>query len=55
MSGRGQEPPDFHSDEQRQAYDHERRLWEAQLGWKNVYLECGWDVEAEEQTTFRRD
>lgn len=20
-----------------------------------MYLECGWDVEAEEQTTFRRD
>lgn len=35
--------------------DHERRLWEAQRGLKDVYLECGWDVEAEEQTTFRRD
>lgn len=52
---RGQENSDFGNDEQQNTYDHERRLWEAQRGLKDVYLECGWDVEAEEQTTFRRD
>jgi hypothetical protein len=52
---RGQEPPDFDSNEQRETYDHERKLWEAQRGLKDVYLECGWDMEAKEQTTSRRD
>lgn len=52
---RGQEPPEFDSGEQRETYDHESRLWEAQRGLKDTYLACGWDVEAKEQTTFRRD
>lgn len=38
----GQKPPDFDSDEHRDTYDHERRLWKAQRGLKDVYLECGW-------------
>jgi len=34
---RGQEPPGFDSDKQREIYDHERRLCEAQRGLKDVY------------------
>ena len=37
-----------------QRREHERRLWAARRELKDVYLECGWDVEAKEQTTFRR-
>lgn len=52
---RGQEPPEFGSDQQRETYDRERRLWEAQRELKDVYLACRWDVDAKEQNTFRRD
>lgn len=34
-------------------FQAERRVWEATCGLADMYLECGWDVNAIVQTSFR--
>ena len=35
--------------------DQDYKIWQAEMHLKELYLECGWDVNAVEQSTFRRD
>lgn len=35
--------------------DEDFKVWQAVMHLKDLFLECGWDVDAVEQTTFRRD
>jgi hypothetical protein len=47
--------PDDPTDAQRQSFERSRNIWQAEYGLKAIYLDCGWDVNALEQTNFRRN
>lgn len=43
------------TDAQRRSFERRQRVWQAERGLEAIYLDCGWDVKAVEQTNFRRD
>jgi hypothetical protein len=51
----GERPPDDPTGAQRQSFESSRKIWQAERGLEAIYLDCGWDVNAVEQTNFRRD
>jgi hypothetical protein len=44
-----------HPERAHEKYQADYDLWKAMRGLKDVYLDCGWDVDAVEQSSFRRD
>lgn len=55
FSESGGQPPEDWNARDRQRWQGQYDIWAAVRKLKEFYLECGWDVEAIEQTRFRRD
>jgi len=51
----GERLPDDPTEAQRESFERNRRVWQAERRLEAIYLDCGWDVRAVEQTNFRRD
>lgn len=48
-------PPRDWGPEDRKKWQNSYNVWEATQRLRDLFLECGWNVEAGEQTTFRRN
>lgn len=55
FSESGGQPPEDYSDVEKRRWKASYDIWAAVHCIKDLYLEFGWDVEATEQTEFRRD
>lgn len=55
FSESGGQPPNDWSEVDRRRWKGQYDVWAAVRELKNIYTECGWDVDASEQTHFRRD
>jgi hypothetical protein len=44
-----------HPERAHKIYQADHDIWKAMRGLKDVYLDCGWNVHAVEQSSFRRD
>lgn len=54
VTGEAQPPTDWDADDATR-WRAQYALWRATRGIKDIYLECGWDIESREQSDFRRD